>query len=826
MPEADDGTAEIVIVGGGVTGLSVAYHLARLGLRDVLLVERNQLTSGTSWHAAGIVGPLRANINLTRLAIYATELFGALEAETGQATGYLRTGGYWLAQSPDRLEELKRIAGLGELTGLDARIIDPPVLGAAVPQLRTDDLAGALFVAEDGQVNPVDLCMAYAKGARAGGVRIREGVAVDRLDIRDGQVAGVVLADGDRVSCKTVVVCAGAWSHELAADAGISIPLQAVEHMYVVSEPLSDAPLPFPVLRDLDSRIYIKGDAGKLVLGGFEPNAKPWDADGSNGAVPFLELPEDWEQFEPLMTAGLHRWPALAETGIQHFMNGPESFTPDTSQVMGRVPGMRNLYVAAGMNSIGIMSSAGVGRVMAEWMADGEAPMDLGDVDIARFDPSARNRRFLEERVREAVGDQFAMHWPYKQKKTGRGIKRTPLHCEIANAGAVFGALAGWERPLWFAATDDEKDLRYSVGDQHWWPAAEREAITTRDGVVLYDLSPFTKIDVLGPDALDFLQYMAAGDVDIPVGRTVYTPILNGRGGVEADVTVIRLDDATFRITSGAATRWRDLDRLRRWVENLGLHVHVLDKTSEEAVLAVMGPVSRDLLASVSDTDFSGQAFPFGTSQIIDIGMAPARATRLSYVGECGWELSTGNEFAGHVYETLVEAGRKHGLGHGGMFALDACRLEKGFCHWGHDIGPEDTPLESRLAFTVAWDKPTAFDDGFLGKAALLQQKSEGVRRCLTMFAVTDGHPLLLHDEPVYRDGTLVGQTTSGARGFRTGQSLCLAWVRLEEGEAAASRFDGMYTVKVAGRLHELTPLRRPAYDPDGRRMRDGDAAA
>lgn len=815
-------TAEIVVVGGGVIGLSVAYHLGHAGAGDVLLLERNQLTSGTSWHAAGIVGPLRASINLTKLAIYATELFDTLEDETGQATGYLQTGGYWLAQTPDRMEELKRIAGMGELTGLETNLLDRATMAAAVPQLHVDDLAGALHVAADGQVNPVDLCMAYTKGARSKGVEIRENAPVDRVLTTAGKVSGVCMTDGHRIACNKVIVCSGAWSETLGRATGVSLPVQAVEHMYVVSEPLSDAPSPFPILRDLDSRIYIKGDAGKLVLGGFEPDAKPWDTAGSNGAVPFLELPEDWDQFEPFMSAGLHRWPALAESGIQHFMNGPESFTPDTRQIMGDVPGVSGLFVAAGMNSIGIMSSAGVGRVMAEWMIDGAAPMDLADVEVSRFDRSATNTAFLKTRVQEAVGNQFAMHWPYKQFVTGRGVKRTILHSEMDRAGGVFGAPAGWERPLWFAKAPEEKTLNYSTGYQNWWPATEREATAVRDAVALFDLSPFTKIDVVGSDALDLLQYLCAGDVDIGVDKTAYTPMLNARGGIEADVTVTRLAGDTFRVTSGAATRWRDLDRIRRWQESLGLDAHVLDRTSEESVLAVMGPKSQQLLSGISDTVLSADAFPFGSSRIIDLGMARARATRLSYVGECGWELTCENDVAGHVYETLIDAGANFGLTHAGMFCLDACRIEKGFRHWGHDIGPDDTPLEAGLGFTVSWDKTTSMSEGFLGRNALIQQRAEGTHRRLMMFAVDEGDPLLLHDEPIYRNGHLVGQTTSGARGFRIGKSVCLGWVKHDVGATLSELCKDTYTVKVAGALYDLTPLPRPAYDPGGTRMRGG----
>lgn len=817
----DDNTADYVIIGGGAIGLGVAYHLAKAGANDVLLLERNQLTSGTSWHAAGIVGPLRANINLTKLAIYGTKLFRDLEKETEQETGYQQTGGYWLAQTSDRLEELKRIAGLGILTGLSPEIVSAADTADRVPQLRTDDLAGALYVAKDGQINPVDLCMAYAKAARNYGAHIKENATVTRLDVTTGKIRGVHLDDGSFIRARSVIICAGAWSNLLKSPSGspLRIPLQAVEHMYIVSEPLANAPAPFPIIRDLDAGIYIKGDAGKLVLGGFEPNAKPWNPADPNGATPFLELPEDWDQFEPFMTAGLNRWPSLAEAGVQHFMNGPESFTPDTRQLMGDIPGIKNLYVAAGMNSIGIMSSAGVGKVMAEWMIDGTPPMDLTDVEFARLDPCAGNATFLGERVQEAVGDQFAMHWPFKQPRTGREVKRTPLHRELKAAGGVFGAPAGWERPLWFARTSEESKLRYSYGEQIWWSAAAREAEAARDRVALYDLTPFTKIDIVGPDALDFLQHIAAGNADMGIGCTLYTPLLNARGGIEADVTITRIAQTEFRVTSGAASRWRDLSRITGQRDDMHANVHVVDRTSHEAVLGIMGPEAEALLSAISDTDFSFVAFPFATSKIIDIGMARARATRLSYVGESGFELTIGNDVANHIYDVIVGVSEQHGLIHAGLLSLDACRIEKAFRHWGHDIGPDDTPLEAGLGFSVDWEKPT----GFVGRDALVAQKEQGIERTLMQFAITDGNPLLLHDEPIYRDGTLAGQTTSGARGFRTGQTLCIGWVRCEKGESKISRFDSTYEIDVAGMKYPLTPVRRPAYDPTGTRMRGTD---
>ena len=808
--------ARIVIVGGGVIGLGVAYHLAKLGADDVLLIERNQLSSGTSWHAAGIVGPLRASVSATRLAMVADEVFPTLERETGQSTGYRRTGGFWLARTAERLVELRRIATVGKMVGLDARMVEQDEIAAVAPNLRVDDLAGALWVAEDGQANPVDLCMAYAKGAREAGVRIREGVACEAVERRNGAVRAIRSSDGSVITCETVVNCAGAWARAVGAMAGVPVPLQAVEHMYVTTEPLDDLPDPFPIVRDLDGGIYLKEDAGKLVLGGFEPKAKLWDPQGPDGDRAFLDLPEDWEQFEPFMRAGLERVPALEHAGIRHFMNGPESFTPDTRPLLGESPFLDGFYVAAGFNSTGMMSSAGAGRVMAQWIAAGEAPVDLWDMDIARFDRVANAGPFLASRVTEAVGEVFAMHWPYRQSNAGRGVRRSALHDAFAAAGAVFGAPAGWERPLWFARDESESRIRYSYGTQHWWPAAEREATAVRDGVALLELTPFTKIDVRGPDALALLQRLCTRDVDIAPDRAVYTLMLNSRGGIETDVTVTRLDECAFRIVSGAATRAKDLAWIERQRHRAGLAAEAFDATSSEVVLGIAGPRSRELLGALTPADLSNEAWPFAASRRIELGSANIRMARLGFTGELGFELYIPVESAPAVYEAIAGAGQALGLVHCGHLALDACRLEKGYRHWGHDIGAHDTPLEAGLGFAVARDKP----DGFIGRDALLARRVAGIERRLLQLAVDGAHPLLLHDEPVYRHGTLVGHTTSGGRGFRTGLSLCFAYVSCEPGAAPGELLGEGYEIGIAGDRFPLCALARPAYDPHGARLR------
>lgn len=807
--------AKVVVIGGGVIGLSTAYHLGRLGCRDVLLVERNELTSGTSWHAAGIVGPLRSSMNLTKLAIYATELFPALESETGQATGYRRTGGLWLAQTPARLVELKRIAAMGEMAGLDASIVSAAECANRFSLLHVDDLSGALWVGEDGQTNPVDTCMAYAKGARMFGVRIRERTSVTAINAVAGAVHSIETADGGVIRCDFVVNCGGVWARQIGAMAGVPVPVQAVQHMYIVTEPVDGLPAPCPIVRDLDGGIYMKEDAGKIVLGGFEHNAKLWNPVVGHSDPGYLMFPDDWEQFEPFLNAGMNRIPKLQAIGIRHFMNGPEAFTPDTRQIMGEAPGLRNFFVAAGFNSIGIVSSAGVGRALAEWIVDGKPSMDLWDVDIARMDEFTSTTAFLSQRIPEAVANQFDIHWPYKQPRTGRDVRRSCLHHALANKGAVFGAPAGWERPLWYAENDAEREISYSYGRQCWWSFAEREAWAMADRVGLIELSPFTKIEVAGADAQRLLQRVCAADVDGAIGTLVYTQMLNHRGGIEADVTVTRVANDQFWIFSGAPTRTKDLAWLRRAVGG-GEHAAITDITSAYAVIGLMGPLARELLQRISSADLSTGAFAFATSQLIDVGAAPVRASRVSYVGELGWELYVPVEYAEHVHRVICTVGAEVGLLHVGHFCVDSCRIEKGYRHWGHDIGPEDSPLEAGLGFAVGFKK----EIDFVGRSALLAQQARGLSRHLLLFSVEDASPLLLHDEPIYSNGRLVGRTTSGARGFRTGLSLCFAYIGCPAGTPKVDLLGAPYEIGVAGERHRLRPLPTAPYDPKGERMR------
>lgn len=785
----------IIIVGGGAVGLGLAYHLAKRGARRVCLLERHQLTSGTSWHAAGIVGPLRATPNMTRIAMYAADLFPRLEQESGVATGYRKTGGYWLARAPERMDELRRIAALGRHFGLAVDQVSGQQVNAALPIVDAAGLTGALSVAEDASVNPVDLCMAYAAAARSMGVEIRENTPVAALCHAHGYATGVRLANGETLSADRVALCAGAWSRQLAAPAGVALPLQAVEHMYVVTEPHASFHN-FPVVRDLDRGIYIKGDTGKLVIGGFEPDAKVWHPEGSDGNQPFVEFPEDWQQFEPFIQAALALIPSLANVGIQYFMNGPESFTADTRPLVGATPALRNLYVAAGMNSVGVMSSAGIGRVLADWIVDGAPPMDLWEIDVARVDPRTASSAHLEARMREAVSDQFALHWPFKQPKHGRDLRQSALHDRWARVGAVFGLTAGWERGLWYARDSAERTLPYSVGAQPWQPIVAREIEILRDGCALIDLSPFAKFEVRGDGALEALGWLFTANMNVPVGRAVYGQFVNREGGIEADVTITRLEASRFRVVTAAGSRWRDFAWLRA---HLPERVAIQDYTEEASVLGLMGGGVGALLQDIET------ALPrFGHTRQAEVFGIKCLATRLSFVGEFGFELEVDNTHAPELFDRLIESGAQP-LGH---YAVDSCRLEKGYRHWGHDIGPKLSPAEAGLGFTIDRGKTTIASAAWNAATGALRQR-------LFLCAV-DGNPLILHDEPVWQGGRVVGLTTSGGYGCRT--RLNLAFVLLDAG--AAWSIEKPFEIDVAGERCDARVLKRAPYDPDNLRMR------
>ena len=805
--------ARVVVIGGGIAGCSVAYHLTKLGWRDVVLLERRDISCGTTWHAAGLVGQLRATQNLTRLAKYGADLYATLEAETGQATGFRRPGSVSLARNAERMHELKRLASMARCFGVEVEVITPAEAGRRWPLIRTDDLAGALWLPRDGRTNPIDTTLALAKGARMGGATVLENTAVTGITVRNGAVAGVKTTQGD-IACEAVVNCAGMWARDLGRMAGVAVPLHASEHFYIVTEPMAGVTPDLPVLRDPDGYIYVREEVGGLLMGGFEPVAKPWGMSGIPADFAFSLLPEDWDHFQVMMEQAILRIPAIETAPVRRHVNGPESFTPDGRYLLGEAPECRGFYVAAGFNSIGIASGAGAGKAVAEWIVGGEAPMDLWDVDIRRVAPFQTNPRYLHDRTSEMVGRLYAMHWPFDQPRTSRNVRTSVLHDRLAAHGAVFGTVLGWERANWYARPGMERAYQYSWGRQNWFDCSADEHRAVREAVGLFDQSSFTKLRLEGPDAVVVLQRLCANDVDVPVGRLVYTQMLNARGGIEADLTVTRLAESAYLIVTGASVATHDTDWIRR---NLGdARVVLTDVTSASAVLGVMGPNARALLARLTDADLSNTAFPFLASREIWLGSARVRASRVTYVGELGWELYIPTDQAAGVYDALVSAGDDLGLRHAGYHAMDSLRIEKAYRSWGHDLGSEDTPLEAGLGFAVRFDKRGPF----LGRDALLAQREKPLTRRLVVFTLEDPEPLLYHDEPILRDGALVGRITSGAYGHTIGRAIGLGYVEHADGVTDAFVESGDWALEIACERHRAHAQLSPPYDPKSLRVR------
>jgi glycine cleavage system aminomethyltransferase T/glycine/D-amino acid oxidase-like deaminating enzyme len=807
--------ADVVIIGGGVIGCSIAYHLAKIGIADVLLLERMQLTCGTTWHAAGLMAQLRANRSLTELNKYTTDLLFELERETGQATGFKQNGTVAVATNKDRMEELARGASMGRNFGLEVSVITPSEIKSLYPLINVDDLVGGVFLPKDGQANPIDVTQAYAKGARQRGARIVEGVKVERIIIENGRAVGVETTCGE-VRASTVVLSGGMWSYRLAKAVGVSLPMHAAEHVYILTETIPGLPKNLPVLRVQDECAYYKEDAGKILLGAFEPVAKPWGMDGISESFCFDSLPFDFEHFEPILEMATQRFPKLAETGVKTFFNGPESFTHDGKYLLGETSEVDDLFVACGLNSMGVQSSGGVGRVMADWIRDRRPPMDLADVDVRRTHPFQSTRRYLYNRTTESLGLMHAMHWPYRQYATGRGARRSPFHDRLVAAGACMGELTGWERPHWFAPPGVKPEYEYSYGRQNWFTHVAAECAAVQNNVALFDLSFYTKILVTGRDATAVLNRIAANQVDVPLGRIVYTPWLNEKGGIEADLTITRLAEHEYLIVTAAASQSREFAWLRRHIPE-DARCTAVDVTSGLATLGIMGPRSRELLQELTGDDLSNGHFPFGTSRQVEIGYALVRASRITYVGELGWELYMPTEFAVDVFDHIVAAGGRHGLSFAGAQATNSCRTEKGYRHWGHDIADADTALEAGLGFAVAWDK----EKGFIGRDALMRQRERApLAKQLVQVRLSDEKRLLYHEEPIWLNGRICGSITSGAFGHRIGASLGMGYVRIEEGVTAKALADVRAEVEIAG---ERTPviLQLPAfYDPKSARVR------
>lgn len=796
-------------------GTSIAYHLTHLGCRDVVLLERDRLTCGTTWHAAGLLTSLRGTETQTRLALYTQELYRGLEAETGQAAGLVGCGSVQLATTDDKIEEMRRGLLAARCFGVECEEISLAKLHELWPLGDFSDVRAAFYFPNDGHTSPTDVTQALAKGARARGARIFEGVSVTGFQQERGHVTGVVTANGV-IRAEYVVNCGGIWARDLGRLAGVDVPLQAAEHYYLISEAMSGVHRGLPVLRDPSRCTYIREDAGKLLVGLFEPVAKPWAVDGIPEGFSFGEIQADWDRVAPYFDRALRRVPALLDTGVRLMFCGPESFTSDHNYLMGEAPNLRRYFVAAGFNSLGILSAGGAGLVMARWIVEGRPPMDIWSVNLRRMQPWQNNGRYLRDRVVESLGIDYQGHWPDRQWQSARGVRKSILHAKVAAAGAVFGESAGWERPILYADSQPTSAPKYSWGRPHWFESQAAEHRAVREAVGLFEQTSFAKFLVQGVDAARCLNHLATANVDVKIGRVVYTQFLNEGGGIEADLTVTRLAEDSFLVVTPAFTA----THVRAWILDhlpAGAGCTVADVTDAYSMLNIQGPASRELLQEVSDADFSHKAWPFGTARQIQIGYQTALALRITYVGELGWELYIPTSFTDGVYDALVAAGRAYGLRHCGYYALNSLRIEKAYREWSTDICPDDSPIQAGLEFTCGWKKP----DGFLGRDALLAQRERGVpTRRLVQFLLQDPDKFLHHNEPIYRDGERIGITTSGAYGHTLGAAVGMGYLEHEGGVTDAFVASGHFEIDVAGQRIPAVAALRPLYDPANERVR------
>lgn len=813
-------SAPVVIIGGGIIGVSTLYHLAKLGVEGPVLLERKQLASGTTWHAAGIVGQLRESGAQTDLSKYTARLFTELEVETGQATGYKQNGTLHLALCDVRWEQLLRQADHAVRMEVEARLLDRDEILELCPFVEVSDVRGGFHVPSNGQVNPLDVTQALAKGARARGALIFENTPALRILTAMGRVCGVDTGQGV-IATDKVLLAGGMWSARFAAEHGVTVPLHATEHFYIVTEPMPGLARSTPALVVAEERIYTKEDAGKLLVGGFEAQGKAWGQGGIPPEFEFDELPFDMDHVEPLLELMFARFPLLAETGIQTFFNGPESFTPDGRPYLGPAPEMPGLFIAAGLNSNGILNSGGFGLTMAHWIAKGEPVRAVGSLLAARAHPFQRNAAYNAERAAESIGFHYGLQWPGRQVESARGIRRVPLHDRLVAAGATLSERIGWEVPMYFDPAGKGWPDRPSLGWQDWSGLVRDECLAARDAAVLLDQSMYGKILVQGPDAVWALDRVSGARMDVPVGTSVYTQFLNHKGGIEADVTVTRIADQQFMVVTGHPSQTRDQAHIRAHADP-DWRFEVFDATGAYSLLTLHGPASRSILQVLSGDDLSNAAFPFGAAREIDLAHSRVWAIRRSFLGELGYELLIPVEFTAHVYEALLRQGAAYGLRHAGMFALGACRLEKGFRHFGHDIAEEDTPFETGLGFAVALDKVD-----FVGRAALLAQKAEfgAATRDRTVAirvlgATAEAGPYLIHNEPIWKDGALVGHVTSGGWGWRLGAMVGLATLHRAAGVTRDWIDAGGFAVQIAGQHYPVDAQLAPFYDPAGTIMR------
>jgi glycine cleavage system T protein len=805
-----DDRARVVIVGGGVAGASIAYHLTKLGWNDVLLLDRSELTSGSTFHSAGLVAQLRNSVSHTRMMMYGVKLYPQLEVETGVDPGWHQVGTLHLASSPYRLEALARQAGWAKSFGLPVEMVSAREALERFPLLDVSNALGAQFVPTDGHLDPTGLTMAFAEGAKRGGARIRTGVRVQEVGVRDRRVTGVV-TDHGAIEAEVVVNAAGIWAHELGRLAGVEIPVVPMEHQYLITRPIDGVTAGSPTLRDPDNLVYVREEVGGLVVGGYERNPDPWHVD-----TPIPQdfnhrlLPEKWERFERIAEGAFNLIPALRTTEINRFINGPEAFTPDDDFILGET-GVRGFFVAAGFCAHGITGGAGVGRYTAEWIVDGEPSMDLSKMDIRRFGAHYRSRRYALARAHEIYAKHYDVKYPGQDYEAGRPLKVSPMYARLGALGAEFGEKAGWERANWFRINEDDAfaELRpRGWAGEHWSTAIVSEHRATRERAGLFDESSFAKIEVFGPGACAFLQRICANDVDVVDGRVVYTQMLNRRGGIRSDLTVTRLSTELFRIITGTASGSQDLAWIASRLDDAE-RVEVRDVTSSHACLGLWGPLARDILASVCADDLSNEGFPFMTSREITVGDVPCRALRVTYVGELGWEVYASPEFGAALWDTIIRAGDPHGMVPAGYRAIDSLRLEKGYRAWGSDVTPDDSPLEAGLAFAVAPDKD------FLGKEAFERVRAEGAQRRLVCLVLTDPGSSTLGNEPVRAGGDVVARVTSGGIGYTVGASIAYAYLPAELAVTGTP-----VEVEVFGEWIDAEVADEPLYDPKGERIR------
>ncbi len=808
-------TAKAVVIGGGIIGCSTAYHLGKLGWTDTVLLERKKLTSGTTFHAAGLVGQLRTSANITQLLGYSVDLYKKLEAETGLGTGWKMNGGLRLACNEERWTEVKRQATTAQSFGLEMHLLTPQEAFDLWPLMTTDDLVGAAYLPTDGQANPSDITQALARGARMAGVSIFEDTEVIDLEIDKGRIRAVVTANG-RIECERVVVCAGQWTRSFAARFGVNVPLVSVEHQYLITESFG-VPSNLPTLRDPDRLTYYKEEVGGLVMGGYEPNPIPWATGGIPDGFHYTLLDSNYDHFEQIMEQALARVPALETAGVKQLLNGPESFTPDGNFILGEAPELKNFFVGAGFNAFGIASGGGAGMALAEWVAKGEPPYDLWPVDIRRFGRPHFDTDWVRTRTLEAYGKHYTLAFPFEEHSSGRPCRKSPLYDRLKAQGACFGEKLGWERPNWFAdlfANEEPKDI-YSYNRQNWFEAVGREHKAVREAAVIFDQTSFAKFVLKGRDAEAALGWIASNDVAKPVGSLVYTQMLNDKGGIECDLTVARIAENEYYIVTGTGFATHDFDWIARNIPD-GMQAELVDVTSAYSVLSLMGPNARLVLEKVTSSDVSNAAFPFGRVRTVGIAGCPVRALRITYVGELGYELHVPVEYATTVYDALMAAGNGLGLVNAGYRAIESCRLEKGYRAWGSDIGPDHTPVEAGLAWAVKSKKNIPFR----GRDAVERQLTGGVKKMLACFVPDDPDIVLLGRETIYRDGKRVGWLSSGGFGYTIGKAIGYGYVRDVEGVTEDFVLSGKYELDVARERVPCSVSLKPLYDPEMKRVK------